>query len=196
MNIRSTNTQTRRLDSFKSASGTRSLMEDLEAKLENISTHTMRNMKFGDSWAKREVSTDYEISEYLTREQELTLRIENMMRETTAVYLALHAFDGALTSATYNGIITEIEQTMKNIEGAMNTKGYVLTLYTDGQFVGTKMFDDEVRMKLWFSKHLGEDYAKFMKTITVPPKHKGTILVEQDWCSNPNEFFSKIRSQS
>lgn len=196
MKISSKNTQTRRLDSFKGASGTRNLMEDLESKLENIKTHTMRNMKFGDSWAKREVSTDYEISEFLTREQELTLRMENMMRETVSVYLALHAFDGALTADTYNGILKEVEATMKNIEGAMNVKGYVLTLYTDGKLVGTKMFDDEVRMKMWFSKHLEVDYTTFLSSVTIPVKHGGSVLVEQDWCSNPNEFFSKIRSQS
>ena len=98
--------------------------------------------------------------------------------------------------ATSNQIIEEFEATFKNMLKTYNVKGWILTLFHNGQFVGTKMFDDKVRMYLWFEKHLGVKPEIFTNPITVPTEYTGSILAEQDWCSNPDEFFTKLKSQS
>lgn len=188
--------QTRRIETVKNQNEKRELLNNLSKRLNEIKTNTHRTMQFGDNWAKRNCSTTYEINNYLTREQEYALRMENMLRETVSVYGALHAFDGAMTAETYNALMDEFKNNFNEILKTLNVKGHILTLFKDGQFVGTKMFDDPVRMKLWFDKHIKYDMNKFRNPITVPPEYAGSILAEQDWCTNPEEFFSKLKAQS
>lgn len=195
MQVSTSTTQTRRVEMTKGATQKRDLLNNLNKKIESIETNTQRTMKFGDNWSKRESKTTYEIDSYLTREQEFALRMENELRESLSVYSALHAFDGAISTQTYNQIIQDFKQTFENMMKTLNVKGYVLTLFDNGQFVGTKMFDDEIRMKLWFEKHLKCKHTDFMNPITVPTRYAGSILAQQDWCSNPEEFFSKIQAQ-
>lgn len=196
MNIGTSTEQTRRVETLKHSETKRQLLSNLGKSIKSIETNTQRTMKFGDNWAKRNCKTEYQINNFLTREQEYALRMENMLRETVSVYSALHAFDGAMSAETYNALMEEFEANFQSILKTFNVKGFVFTLFENGNFVGTKMFDDEVRMKLWFDNHIKHDYKLFLNPITVPAEYKGSILAQQDWCSNPEEFFSKLKSQS
>jgi hypothetical protein len=195
MTVSTSTTQTRRTDATKGATQKRELLNNFSKNVKDIETSTQRTMKFGDNWAKRESRTTYEIDGYLTREQEFALRMENELRESLSVYAALHAFDGVMSAQTYNQIIKEFKESFESMMKHLKVKGYVLTLYRNGEFIGTKLFDDPVRMKLWFDKHLGCPYTEFMNPMSVPKEYMGSILAEQDWCSNPDEFFNKIQAQ-
>lgn len=196
MEISTQTIQTRRVETLNNIQAKKDLLQNLNKSIKNVKTTSQRTMQFGDNWAKRESSTVYDIDNYLTRSEEYALRMENMLRETLAVYSALHVFDGVMSAETYNSILDDFKKTFENILNTFNNKGYVLTLYIDGKLVGTKLFDDVVRMKLWFNKHLGVDYKTFLNPITVPPKYKNSVLIEQDWCTNPDEFFNKLKNQS
>lgn len=196
MDINTRTTQTRRVETVKNYAQKRNLLDNVSKQIKSIETNTQRTMKFGDNWAKRECATTYEINNYLTREQEFALRMENMLRETMSVYTSLYALDGAMSAETYNALIDEFEANFKSVVKTFNKKGWILTLFKDGQFVGTKMFDDNVRMNLWFENHLGVKPEIFTNPITVPSEYQGSILAEQDWCTNPEEFFTKLKAQS
>ena len=196
MEITTTTTQTRRVETLKNYEQKRNMLANISKNIKSIETQTQRTMKFGDNWAKRESSTTYNIDNYLTREQEFALRMENMLRETLSVYASLYALDGAMSAETYNAIVEEFEANFKSIVKTFNVQGWVLTLFHNGQFVGTKMFDNDVKMHLWFEKHLKVKPEVFTNPITVPSEYAGSILARQDWCSNPDEFFTKVKSQS
>lgn len=196
MEINTQTTQTRRVETVKHYDQKRNLLDKVSKGIKSIETDTQRTMKFGDNWAKRECSTTYEIDGYLTREQEFALRMENMLRETISVYASLYALDGAMSAETYNNIVEDFEANFKSIVKTFNVKGWVFVLHKDNKLVGVKMFDDEVRMHLWFEKHLNAKPEMFTNPITVPSEYTGSILVQQDWCSNPEEFFTKLKAQS
>ncbi len=196
MKVTTNTEQTRAVDRYSGMNSKKELLADFSKKITSIDTDTQRSMKFGNSWAKRNTSTTYEINDFLTRQEEFILRSENYLRETLSVYFALHAFDGVLSAEHYNEIVEQVKSTYKNSINELNVQGYVLTLYNNNTFVGTKLFDDVVRMKLWFKKHLGCDYNLFLNPITVPEQFAGSILSTQDWCINPETFFDKLKSQS
>lgn len=187
---------TRKNESIQNLEAKRAMLDQLAREVKTVSTETQRTMKYGDIWAKRNAQTTYPVDDFLTRQEEFYLRAENNLRDSLSVFFALHAYDGAISAPTYNAIVDELKNGMLKIDEALNIKGYVLTLFKNQQFVGTKLFDDPIRMKLWFKKHLGYEYTIFTNQLTVPPEYKGSILAEQDWCINPEDFFSKIKNQS
>ena len=194
--VKSFTEQTRKNETLKSLNDKHDFLQSLTRNLESVGTSCQRTMRYGDIWAKRMSETTFEIDNTLTRQEEFVLRAENFLRESLAVYFALHAYDGAITAQTYNKIVEEFEENMSKTYEALNIKGFVFTFFSNGEFQGTKMFDDPVRMKLWFNKHFKCDPEIFMNQLTVPTPYQGSILAEQDWCVNPEEFFSRIKNQS
>lgn len=163
-----------------------------------ITTNTTRTIQSEGNWSKRFTSTEVSIPSNISMGEEMYIRACQYAKETISIYNALYSFDGALATETYNTLLKDINENLKEMEKRFKVKSYTLVIVENGAIIDAINVTTKALLDKFCIEKIGcaADSIIRNETFLVPDKYKGTKIVEQKWIDRMSDITDTIKQGS
>ncbi|WP_275372465.1 hypothetical protein [Clostridium tertium] len=160
-----------------------------------ITTDTTRTIQSEGNWAKRSTSTQSSIPKGTSLGEEVYLRAVQYAKETIGVYNALYSFDAAIKADTYNQLIQDINENLKEMESRFKIDKYTIVIVENSCIKDAVNITTKALLEQFCIENIGCSSNVILnnETFLVPEKFRGTKIIKQKWLDRMSDVTHIIQ---
>lgn len=160
-----------------------------------ITTDTTRTIQSDGNWSKRSTSTQSSIPDNISLGEEMYIRALQYAKETISIYNALYSFDGAITTATYNQVIMDLNENLMEMERRFKIPTYTLVIVENREIVDTVDVKTKALLNNLCTERLEctADNILNNETFSIPERFRGSKILQKKWLNNMTDVTNTIK---
>lgn len=164
-----------------------------------ITTDTTRTIQSEGNWSKRSTSTQSSIPDNTSLGEEMYIRALQYAKETISIYNALYSFDGAITTATYNQVLLDLNENLKEMEKRFKIQTFTLVVVENQEIIETI---ENIKTKSILNSVCVEklgctaDNILNNEIFSIPDTYRGSKIITKKWLNTMQDVANTIKQGS